>query len=137
MTWQAMALASAFFAALTAVFAKIGVREIDSNLATCIRTLVILALTSSIVIAQGTWRALPALDARSVVFLVLSGLATGASWLFYFHALKLGPASRVAPLDKLSVPLAVLLAVLFLHETLTWKTALGVILTTLGALLLL
>ena len=130
------ALASAFFAGLTAVLAKVGVREVDSNLATAIRTTVILVFAWGIVIVQGTYRAVPALGARTLLFLVLSGLATGASWMFYFHALKLGPASRVAPIDKLSVVFAFVLAILFLGETLTVKAALGVALIIGGALLL-
>lgn len=131
------ALASAFFAAITAILAKVGVKDVDSTLATAIRTVVILLVAWAIVAAQGTYRSIPQLSGKTLVFLGLSGLATGASWLFYFRALKLGPASRVAPLDKLSVPLAVLLAVVVLHEALTWKIALGVTLIVVGALLLL
>lgn len=134
--WQVCALASAFFAGLTAILAKVGVKDIDSNLATAIRTVVILVFAWGIVAAQGSYRALPTLSGRTLLFLILSGLATGASWLFYFHALKVGPASRVAPLDKLSVPFAVLLAALVLHEALTWKVAAGVALIVGGALLL-
>ena len=137
MNWQSCALASAFFAALTAILAKVGVKGVDSNLATAIRTVVILLVAWSIVLAQGTYRSIPQLSGRTLSFLVLSGLATGASWLFYFRALRLGPASRVAPLDKMSVPLAVLLAVLVLHEPFTWKIALGVVMIVVGALLLL
>lgn len=134
--WQFYALGSAFFAALTAILAKIGVRDIDSNLATAIRTVVILIFAWSLVFAQGTARQIPQLEARTLVFLVFSGLATGASWLCYFHALKIGPASRVAPLDKLSVVLVVLFAAVFLREPLTWKVFAGVSLMTGGALLL-
>ena len=134
-SWQTWALASAFFAALTAILAKLGVRDMDSHLATAVRTVVVLLLAGSIVAWQGTYKALPTLDARSVTFLVLSGLATGASWLCYFYALKMGPASRVAPIDKLSVAFAVILAALFLGETLSLKMLLGVALMVAGALL--
>jgi len=136
-SWQVCALASAFFAGLTAILAKVGVQGVDSNLATAIRTVVIVVFAWGIVAAQGSYRLLPELEGRTWIFLALSGLATGASWLFYFHALKLGPASRVAPLDKLSVPFAVVLAALLLREALTWKVALGVALIVGGALLLL
>lgn len=133
--WQTWALTSAFFAALTAILAKLGVRDMDSHLATAVRTVVVLVLAGSIVAWQGTYKTLPALEARSLVFLVLSGLATGASWLCYFYALKLGPASRVAPIDKLSVAFAVLLAALFLGEALSLKVVAGVALMVAGALL--
>ena len=112
-SWQTWALASAFFAGLTAILAKAGVREMDSNLATAVRTAVILVLAASLVAWQKSYVLLPELDARSILFLVLSGLATGASWLCYFRALKLGPASRVAPIDKLSVVFVAVLAALF------------------------
>ena len=135
--WTIYALLSAVFAALTAVLAKVGIKDVDSNLGTAVRTLVILCVSWGLVAAQGTYRLLPTLSARTLVFLGLSGLATGASWLCYFHALKLGPASRVAPLDKLSVPLTVLLAFCFLHEPVTWKAWAGVALMTGGALMLL
>lgn len=134
-SWQGWALASAFFAGLTAILAKLGVREMDSNLATAVRTVVILVMAGGIVAWQGTYKSLPGLDTRSLVFLVLSGLATGASWLCYFHALKLGPASRVAPLDKLSVAFAVILAAVFLGEALSVKVVAGVALMVAGALL--
>ena len=134
--WQIYALASAFFAGLTAVLAKIGVRDVDSNLATAIRTVVILVLAWGIVMAQGSYKSLTLLSGRTLLFLTLSGLATGASWLFYFQALKLGPASRVAPIDKLSVLFAIVLAALFLHEPLSWKVALGAALMVSGAVLL-
>ncbi len=134
-SWQTWALASAFFAGLTAILAKLGVRDMDSHLATAVRTVVILLMAGSIVAWQGSYKVLPNLDARSIQFLVLSGLATGASWLCYFYALKLGPASRVAPLDKLSVAFAVILAAVFLGEALTLKVVLGVGLMVAGALL--
>jgi len=136
-SWQACALASAFFAGLTAILAKVGVQNVDSNLATAIRTTVILVLVWAIVLAQGTYRALPAIGTKPLAFLVLSGLATGASWLFYFHALKLGPASRVAPVDKLSVVFVFIIAVLFLGEPLTLKAVAGTLCIIVGAVLLL
>ena len=131
------ALASAFFAGLTAILAKQGVTNVDSNLATAVRTFVVLIFACGIVIATGAWRGLPDIGARTAWFLVLSGLATGASWLCYFHALKLGPASRVAPIDKLSVLFVLVFAALFLGESLTLKTAGGALLILVGALLLL
>jgi transporter family protein len=137
MSWIVYALLSAFFAALTAILAKIGIKDVDSNLATAIRTVVILVFAWSIVAAQGTIKQLPSLNGKTITFLVLSGLATGASWLCYFHALKLGPASKVAPLDKLSVPIAVLIAVLVLKESVTWQGWAGILMITGGALLLL
>ena len=134
-SWQVWALASAFFAGLTAILAKVGVREMDSHLATAVRTAVVLVLAGAIVAWQKSYKTLPELDSRSVLFLVLSGLATGASWLCYFHALKIGPASRVAPIDKLSVVFVVIFATLFLGEAFTWKIALGVLLMVTGAII--
>ena len=124
MTWFSWALLSALFAGLTAVLAKVGVRDVDSNLATAIRTVVILVFAWSIALYRG-FEPLDRVTTRTWVFLVLSGLATGASWLCYFRALQLGDASRVAPVDKLSVVVAMILAVLFLGEQLTWKHWLG------------
>lgn len=134
--WIFYALGSAVFAALTAILAKIGIKGVDSNLATAIRTVVILFFAWGIVAWQGTFRDLPSLQGRTILFLVLSGLATGASWLCYFHALKLGPASRVAPIDKLSVVLVILFAAIFLKEPMTPKVILGVAMVAGGALLL-
>ena len=124
MTWQYWALLSAFFAGLTAVLAKAGVKDIDSNLATAIRTGVILIFAWSIVLARPT-TPLNSLTTRTWMFLVLSGLATGASWLCYFRALQMGEVSRVAPVDKLSVVVAMALSVLFFNEQLTWRHWLG------------
>ena len=135
-SWQFFALASAVFAALTAVFGKLGVAEINSNLATFIRTIVILIVTALIVSLRDEWRAPTSISTRTIAFLVLSGIATGLSWLCYYRALQIGPASRVAPLDKLSVILVVLFAVLFLGERLTWKVGLGGALITLGAVIM-
>ncbi|MGZ3737701.1 MAG: EamA family transporter, partial [Bdellovibrionota bacterium] len=127
---------SAVFASLTAIFGKIGVADIPSNLATFIRTVVILAFTAAIVSARREWKLPAELDHKSVLFLVLSALATGASWLCYYRALQLGPASRVAPIDKLSVAITIVLAVTFLGESFTWKTALGGLLIVAGSLVL-
>jgi transporter family protein len=134
--WQFLALASAFFAGLTAIFGKIGVSELNSNFATLIRTAVVLAVLAAIVAWRGDWQPLGGVPKRSLVFLVLSALATGASWLCYYHALKLGPASRVAPIDKLSVVWVMLLAFVFLGEAFTWKALLGGSMVVAGALLL-
>lgn len=134
--WRLFALGSAFFAALTAIFGKVGVSEIDSDLATFLRTVVILLVTALLIWARREWQAPGNLSLQGVVFLVLSGVATGLSWLCYYRALQLAPASRVAPIDKLSVVLVVLFAVLFLGERLTWKVGLGGILITAGAVLM-
>ncbi len=135
MTWQTWALLSALFAGMTAILAKVGVKEIDSNLATAIRTAVVLTFAWGIVL----WRGLPELDTvpgKTWLFLGLSGLATGASWLCYFRALQLGDASRVAPVDKLSVVVAMVLAVLFLHEHLAWQHWIAGLLIVSGSMLL-
>ncbi len=133
--WQVWALLAAAFAALTAIFGKVGVEAINSDFATLIRTAVILAITAGIVAATGAWQPLASVSARSWIFLTLSGLATGASWICYYRALKLGPASQVAPIDKLSIVLVAIFAVLFLGERLTAKNWLGVALVAAGALL--
>lgn len=134
--WELYALLSAFFAALTAIFAKLGVRNIDSDLATAIRTSVILALTWGIVWAGGKLQPLRTIGTTTWVFLILSGLATGLSWLFYFKALQLGEASKVAPLDKLSVVFTIILAVIILKEPLTLRVVIGASLITAGAIVL-
>jgi transporter family protein len=137
MTWQMCALASAFFAGLQAILGRVGVQGIDSNLATALRTLVVLMFAWGIVWAQGTFKTLALISPRTGMFLVLSGLSTGISWLFYFHALKIGPgAARVATLDKLSLVFVVILAAVFLRETVGWKTLCGVALIISGALLI-
>lgn len=133
--WPAWALLSAAFAALTAVFGKIGVSAIDSNLATLIRTLVLLPLLAAAVSLAGAWRGAGAIPERSWLFLVLSGLATGASWLCYYRALKLGPASGVATLDKLSVVLVAVFAAVVLGERLGVRGWLGVAMIAGGAAL--
>ncbi len=127
---------SAGFAALTAIFAKIGVADVGSDFATFIRTLVILGVAAVLVAATGDWPAPGSVPGRTYMFLVLSGLATGASWLCYFRALKLGPASRVAPVDKLSVVLVALLGVLILGEKLSAMHWAGVVLIAAGAALI-
>ncbi|WP_374655486.1 EamA family transporter [Phenylobacterium sp.] len=134
-SWQIWALLSAGFAALTAVFAKVGVDNINSDYATLIRTVVILGVAALIVTATGQWQAPGAVGGRTYLFLALSGLATGASWLCYFRALKLGDAARVAPLDKLSVVLVAVFGVLFLGERLSGPNWAGVALIAAGAVL--
>lgn len=136
MTWLIFAFLSAFFAALTAILAKIGIKNVDSNLATAIRTVVILFFAWGIVLYQGTFKQLHSLSKYSLLFLVLSGLATGLSWLFYFHALQIGKASQVAPIDKLSLALTVILAVIFLGEKINVSIILGVILMIIGTFLI-
>jgi transporter family protein len=135
MTWLVYACVSAVAAAATAILAKIGVEGVPSTLATAIRTAVVLVFAWAIVFIVGEHRSLATVSRRSLTFLVLSGLATGVSWLAYFRALQLGPASRVAPIDKLSLPLTIVLAALVLGETVGWKVAVGVALMTIGALL--
>jgi transporter family protein len=133
--WQFWALASACFAAMTAIFGKIGVEGIDSNFATLIRTFVILGAIIAIVTATGAWQPLSGISRRTWVFLILSGLATGASWVCYYRALKLGPASGVAPIDKMSVVLVALFASAFLGEALLVRNWIGIALIAVGAIL--
>jgi len=135
MTWQVYALLSAIAAGATAVLAKIGVEGVPSNLATAIRTVVILVFVSAIVAARGEHRALTAVSPRALLFLVLSGCATGLSWLAYFRALQIGPASRVAPVDKLSLAVTLILAAVVLGEHITLRVAGGAALMIIGALL--
>jgi len=135
MDWLFYAFVSAGFAALTAVLAKVGVEGIPSTLATAIRTVVITVFAWAIVRALGEQRLMATVPRRSWVFLVLSGFATGASWLAYFRALQLAPASRVAPIDKLSLPLTIVFAAAVLGEPIGWRLAAGVALMTVGALL--
>jgi transporter family protein len=134
--WWIYALLSAFFAALVAVFAKIGIKGVDSDLATAIRTVIILLLAWGIAIFRGTTSQLGGLTKTNWIFLILSGCATGLSWLFYFRALQLGEVSKVAPIDKLSVALAIIISVIFLGETLTWKAALGAAMIVAGTFVL-
>ena len=123
--WWIYAILSALFASLTAIFAKVGVANINSNLATGIRTVVILIMIWAIILTRGEAKGISALSKQNIIFLVVSGVATGLSWLFYFKALQLGNVSQVAPIDKLSVALTIILAMIFLGETLTLKTAIG------------
>lgn len=134
--WIVFALGSAIFAALTAVLGKVGVGKMNSNLATLIRTVVVLIIALGIVAVRHEWPAKGELSRRGVLFLVLSGAATGLSWLCYYHALQLAPASKVAPVDKLSVVFAIVLAVIFLGESLSWQIALGGTLITAGAIVI-
>ncbi len=136
MTWIGWALLSAVFAAATALLAKVGVAHVDSNLATAIRTSVVLVFAWAIAITLGKHGEIRLLDRRTMLFLTLSGLATGLSWLCYFRALQLGPASRVAPLDKLSVPLVMIFAWLLLGEKLTVPVVAGGLLITAGAVVM-
>lgn len=134
--WAMYAAGSAFFAALTALFGKIGVAGIPSNLATLIRTAVILVLTGLVVAARSEWQAPNAIARASWLALVLSGIASGLSWLCYYRALQLGPVSKVAPVDKLSVAIAILLGVFVLGEQLTWQLALGSFLIVAGTMII-
>ena len=136
MSWIGWALLSAAFAAATALLAKVGVAHVDSNLAMALRTSVVLVFAWGIALALGKHGEIRTLDRRTVMFLALSGLATGLSWLCYFRALQLGPASRVAPLDKLSVPLVMVLAWLLLGEKLTMPAVAGGLLITAGAIIM-
>jgi transporter family protein len=135
MTWLLYAIVSALAAAVTAILAKIGVEGVPSTLATAYRTVIVLVLSWAIVFGLGEQHALRTVSRRSLLFLTLSGIATGVSWLAYFRALQLGPASRVAPIDKLSLPLTIGLAMSLLSEPFSWRVVLGVTLMTAGALL--
>jgi len=135
-SWQSWAVLSAGFAALTAIFAKLGVANVHPDLATFIRTLVIVAVLAVILAATGQWQPPESIPRRTWLFLTLSGLATGGSWLCYFRALQLGDAARVAPVDKLSVVLVALFGVLFLGESLSLVNWLGVVLIGSGAILI-
>ena len=134
--WWIYALLSAFFAALTAIFAKVGVENVNSNLARAIRTVVVLIMIWMIVFFRNEYKAIGELSQRNWVFLTISGFATGFSWIFYFKALQMGEVSKVAGIDKLSLALTIIFAVIFLGETLTWKTAVGAGLIIAGTLFL-
>ena len=135
-SWQLWAILSAIFAALTAIFAKVGVEGINSDLATLIRTVIVLITLSLILFATGQFSNPGPISSKSWLFLLLSGLGTGASWLCYFRALKLGPATLVAPIDKLSVVLVALFGVTFLGERPSWNGWLGIALIAAGAVLI-
>lgn len=135
-SWQVFAVGSAFFAGLTAIFGKLGVEGLNSNLATLIRTVVIFFVTAAIVTWRHEWIWPQGAKLRPVVFLLMSGVATGFSWLFYYRALQMAPASLVAPIDKLSVVFAIVLALVFLGEPLTPRLAVGGALVVAGVLVL-
>lgn len=135
LSWQFWALLSAVFAALTAIFAKIGVENVNSDFATLIRTVVILVVLGFILAMTGQWQSPTSISGRTYVFLMLSGLATGASWICYFRALQIGDAARVAPIDKLSVVLVAMAGATFLGERLSVQNWLGVILVAAGGVL--
>jgi len=135
--WKVYALLAALFAALTAILAKIGIEGIDSNLATGIRTVVILVLVWGIVFATVPLSDVKTLTAKNWTFLILSGVATGLSWMFFFYALQLGPASRVVPIDKLSIALTIILAFIILGEPVKWQVVVGGLLIVAGTLCML
>lgn len=130
--WIVFALLSAFFAAVTSILAKIGIDGINSNLATAIRTIVVLIMAWAIVFISGTQSQVANISSRSWLFLILSGIATGLSWLFYYKALQIGQASKVIPIDKFSVVISMILAFVILKETVTIKTIIGGIFITIG-----
>lgn len=134
--WFWFALGSAVFAALTSILAKVGIEGVNSNLATAVRTLVVLAMAWGMVFLTGQQNGIAAISRKSWLFLILSGLATGASWLCYYRALQLGPATKVVPVDKLSVVITLVLAFVFLHEKFTVKSAIGCLLIGAGTLLM-
>ena len=134
--WFIFALLSAVFAALTSILAKIGIDGVNSNLATALRTAVVLVMAWGMVFITGTQSGISGIGRRSWLFLILSGLATGASWLCYYRALQVGEASKVVPIDKMSVVITLILAFVFLHETFTWKSAVGAVLITVGTLVM-
>lgn len=134
--WFVFALLSAVFAALTSVLAKVGIEGVNSNLATALRTCVVLAMAWLMVFITHTQSCIGSIGRKSWVFLILSGLATGASWLCYYKAIQMGSVSKVAPIDKLSVVITLILAVIFLHEDFTVKSAIGAVLITAGTVLM-
>ncbi len=134
--WIVFAILSAVFAALTSILAKIGIEGVDSNLATAIRTVVVVGMSWLIVFLTHAQSGITTIDKKSWIFLILSGLATGASWICYYRAIQLGDVSKVVPIDKMSVVLTLILAFTFLHEEFTVKTAIGSVLITLGTVLM-
>jgi transporter family protein len=134
--WRAYAVGSAIFAALTAIFGKVAVTEINSDLATFLRTIIILMVSAVVIWVRNEWQRADGLSAKGLLFLVLSAVATGLSWLCYYRALQLGPASRVAPIDKLSVVFVVIFAAAFLGESLTLRTGFATCLIALGAFIM-
>ena len=136
MTWLYYAIGSAVFAALTSILAKMGIKDVNSHLATAIRTTVVLVLAWGMVFLVHAGSGIRTIDRKSWIFLVLSGLATGASWLCYYRALQLGEASKVVPIDKMSTVLTLLLAFVLLHEAFSFKSAIGMLLITAGTLVM-
>ena len=134
MMWAFFAFSSAVFAALTSILAKVGIEGVNSNLATAVRTVVVLAMAWGMVFITNTQDGIMDISKKSWIFLILSGLATGASWLCYYKALQIGEASKVVPIDKLSVVITLILAVIFLHENMNTKSILGSLLITAGTL---
>lgn len=134
--WLFASIMSAVFATLVSILAKVGMKGVDSNLVTAIRTVIILVFAWGITLADGSVHSMTKLSATNWIFLILSGIATGASWLFYFRALDLTEATRVVPIDRLSLVLALIMAVVFLHEKLTWATTVGSTLITAGVLVI-
>ncbi len=134
--WFALALLSAIFAALTSILAKIGIDGVNSNLATAIRTVVVLIMAWGMVFLTNTQKGISGISTKSWIFLILSGLATGASWLCYYKALQIGDASKVVPIDKMSVVITLILAFVFLHEHITIKSVLGCVMIGIGTLLM-
>lgn len=134
--WFVFALLSAVFAALTSILAKVGIEGVNSNLATAIRTVVVLVMAWGMVFLTNTQNGISAISRKSWIFLILSGLATGASWLCYYRALQIGEASKVVPVDKLSVVITLILAFVFLHENFTAKSFAGAVLITAGTLIM-
>ena len=134
--WFTFALLSAIFAALTSILAKVGIDGVNSNLATAIRTVVVVVMAWGMVFLTNAQKGLSEIDSKSWIFLILSGLATGASWLCYYKALQMGEASKVVPIDKLSVVITLVLAFVFLHEQFTYKSLIGCILIGIGTLVM-
>ena len=134
--WFVFAILSAVFAALTSILAKIGIEGVNSNLATALRTIVVLAMAWGMVFLTHAQNGITQISKKSWLFLILSGLATGASWLCYYRALQIGEASKVVPVDKLSVVITLVLAFVFLHESFTMKSAVGAVLITAGTLVM-
>jgi len=134
--WLLFAVLSAVFAALTSIFAKVGIEKVDSNLATAIRTVVVVGMSWLIVFITHAHTGIGSISGKSWLFLILSGLATGASWLCYFHAVKIGEVSKVVPVDKLSVVFSLVLAAIFLHENFTVKTGIGTALIAAGTIII-
>lgn len=134
--WMAFAIGSAVFASLTSILAKIGIEGVNSNLATAIRTVVVVFMSWGMVFITNTQGGITDISKRSWLFLILSGLATGASWLCYYRALQIGEASKVVPIDKLSTVLTLILAFVFLHENFTTKSLIGCVLITIGTLVM-